>query len=107
MYIEVNTYKLAVGVLRLLHVNFFGRGNIAATTAFIRKLQSGVFLFQDHSVHPVDWTVIVAAGEELFALDCTGDNIADEWVSLRQVCRKIHLLPLEALADSESREPEV
>lgn len=58
-------------------------------------------------MHPVHWTIVSASWEELLAFDCTRDNVAHERVSLGKVCREVHLLPLEPLANAQPREAEV
>lgn len=70
-------------------------------------METRVLLFQNDSVHPVDRPVVIASREEFLTLNCTSHNIAYKGVLLRKVCGEVHLLPLEALADSEAGKAEV
>jgi len=58
-------------------------------------------------VHSVNRPVIIAAWEELLALDGACHDIAYKRIALRQVGREVHLLPLESLPDAKPREAKV
>lgn len=58
-------------------------------------------------MHSVDRAIFNASREELFALDGAGHDIADQRVSLGQVGREVHLLPLEHLPNAQARKAEV
>ena len=50
---------------------------------------------QDYSMHTINGaTILVLPREEFLTTHCTGYNIADQRVSLWQVCSEVHLLPI-------------
>lgn len=70
-------------------------------------MEAWVFLLQNDGVHPIDWAVIGATREELFAFDCTCHDVANQGVLLGKISGEVHLLPLESLPDAQPRESEV
>jgi hypothetical protein len=64
------------------------------------KLQLRTPLLQDNSVHSIDRAISIASREELLALDSTSHDVAHQWILLREICREVHLLPLELLPDA-------
>ena len=50
--------------------------------------------FENDCMHAINWSsCLVLAWEELFAADCTRNDVTDKWVSLWQVGSEVHLLP--------------
>lgn len=58
-------------------------------------------------MHSEDRTFFGLAGEKLFTSHCTCYNIANEWISFRQISRKVHLFPFIALFNAEAGETKV
>lgn len=95
------TYLVSLPIQLLLRLRFqLVRGQR-------RELQAWVLLLEDDGMHSVHRSIIIAAREELLALDSTGDNVANQGILLGQVSGEIHFLPLEPLPDSEARESKV
>lgn len=57
------------------------------------KLRVVRSLCENDCMHAENWPFLLAAWEELFALDCAGYDVAHDRIFLRQVSSKVHLLP--------------
>jgi len=72
-----------------------------------RQVQSRMLLFQDHGVHPINWSISIAVWKKLFTFDSGRHNIANQRVFLGQISCKVHFLPLETLANAQARKTKV
>ena len=66
-----------------------------------------MLLLEDDSMHSVHRAITIAVWKELFTLHCRSNNIADQWIFLRQISREIHFLPFEFLSNSKTRKSEI